>query len=104
MKYIEVKNFVRSLKDLNRKGGQFSKVATKVFAIRGKLDTEKDPFKGFKLTKYGEGRIKKCRKYDLGNGCRLITVTEDRNFFYFTLVLTMIVINGSIDTEVLLHL
>ena len=77
MKYIEEKKFMRSLQDLDRKGGQFSKVANKVFAFRGKLDIDEDPFKGFKSTKHGENRIKYCRKYDLGNGCRLITVAKD---------------------------
>ena len=30
-----------------------------------------------KLTKYGENRIKNCQKYDLGGGCRLVTVQKD---------------------------
>lgn len=81
MKYIEGKKFVRSLQDLDRKGGQFSKVANKIFAVIGKLDIDEDPFKGLKATKHGESRIKSCRKYDLGNGCRLITVNKDGNCF-----------------------
>ncbi len=81
MKYIKGKKFVRSVEDLNRGGGQSSKVADKIFAAIGKLGIGKDPFKGFKLTRHGESRIKNCRKYDLGNGCRLITVVKDGNCF-----------------------
>lgn len=33
------------------------------------------------FTRHGEGRIKGCRKYDLGAGYRLVTLKQDNNLF-----------------------
>lgn len=69
------KDFAPSLKRLRRAGGQKEKIADKVFALLGKAELgEGDPFDRLQTTNHGESRIAHCTKYDLGSGCRLVTV------------------------------
>ncbi len=70
--------FVESLDELRRQGGVSSAAARKVDEIMGRL-----LFTGRgcsceigKLTKNGEFRIKRCKKYDLGNGYRLVCLRK----------------------------
>src|SRR5262249_12315330 len=37
-----------------------------------------DPFVGLPMTNHGEGRIKNCVKYNLGDGWRLVTTQTDK--------------------------
>lgn len=78
MEYIEFKDFLPSVRTLYGKGGQYQKMADKVYALKGKINGEEpDPLKGFPLTRHGESRIKNCRKYRLNESCRLVTVVND---------------------------
>lgn len=70
----EVQSRINSLKKSGKAGIALSQKATRVIeglasgAARRRMNAIGS------LTKYGEKRIKKCRKYDLGNGFRLITL------------------------------
>ena len=78
MKYIEHKDLRRSVRALHKRGGPYQKAADAVMTVIGRITSEDpDPFKGFTLTKRGEKRVSKCRKYDLAQFCRLITVVDD---------------------------
>ena len=74
--YFRTKQFDRALKEA-KLGGQSRKAAAKISAVLGSLG-DSDPFAGIQLTKNGETRISKCRKYELGEGWRLITVQDNR--------------------------
>jgi len=74
--YFRTKHFDKALKEA-KFGGQSRRFATKVSAVLGSLG-DRDPFLGLKLTNNGETRIAKARKYDLGDGWRLVTVQDER--------------------------
>lgn len=58
--------FDKVLAELSQRGGQYQWAADQVFKLLGKVSVDVgDPFKALKLTKHGESRIAKCRKYDL---------------------------------------
>jgi hypothetical protein len=77
IKYVEHKDFRKSLVDLWNLGGQPKKRADKVTALLGWIAVgREEPFSGLPLTNHGESRIKHCVKYDLGDGYRLITVKD----------------------------
>jgi superfamily I DNA/RNA helicase len=75
--YFTTKEFDKSLNVAFLGGGQRQKIAIKAKAILGSLG-EADPFKGIPATNHGETRIRKCVKYDLGGGWRLITQQTDK--------------------------
>ena len=82
MRYIQHKDLLPSLRELYKRGGPYQKASETVHAVIGRISSsELDPFKGIALTKHGENRISKCRKYDLTKFCRLITVA-DAGFCY----------------------
>jgi hypothetical protein len=75
MKYVFSTELLSSVKELQKRGGQFKKAADTIFAIMGRINTkEPEPFSGVGQTYYGESRIKHCSKYDLAGNCRLVTV------------------------------
>ena len=77
MKIMRTKGFDKSIANLHRQGGPYQRAATQVHALLGRINIgHSNPFKELKLTKHGEKRIKKCRKYDLEKFCRLITVCD----------------------------
>ncbi|MBL8714280.1 MAG: UvrD-helicase domain-containing protein [Alphaproteobacteria bacterium] len=60
-------------------GGQRQKAAEKTREIIGAvLSIGRDAFNGFNMTHNGESRIKHCIKYDLNDGCRLVTIQQDK--------------------------
>jgi len=77
----KVQSRLNSLKKSGKTGMALAQKATRVieglaFAFtRRRLNTVGS------LTKYGEKRIKKCRKYDLGGGFRLITLQRGVRVF-----------------------
>lgn len=81
MRYFQLAGFIPSLRVLQAKAGKFSKNAQKVWALIGKInaagEVKEDPFYGIPKTNHGENRIKHCAKYDLTDGCRLITVVNN---------------------------
>jgi len=78
MEYKYYKDFLPSVRELWKSGGQHQRAAATVQAVIGRISTgEPDPFVGIPLTNHGESRIDKCVKYDLNGFCRLITVTDD---------------------------
>ena len=77
MQYIRHKDLLPSIRVLYKKGGPYQKAAKAVEGIIGRIaNGDSDPFSGFSLTKHGERRIQKCKKYDLVKFCRLITVVD----------------------------
>lgn len=75
--FLELRDFRRSLTKLRQMGGPPRRRSEKVFSILGLVAAgESRPFRDLKLTKHGESRIRGCRKYDLGDGYRLITVID----------------------------
>jgi hypothetical protein len=77
MQYFEYKAFIKSLQKLWHKGGRYQKAADQVFSLLGRIRSEDDPFRPFRVTKNGESRVKNAVKYDLNGHCRLITVQAD---------------------------
>ncbi|MDL2268508.1 hypothetical protein LJC71_00995 [Desulfosarcina sp. OttesenSCG-928-A07] len=66
-----------------RKGGRRACLAAdRVEAIAAALETEDTRFDQIcAFTRYGEARIKGCRKFDLGAGYRLVTLKKDNDLF-----------------------
>lgn len=80
MKYFIYKDFRDAVAILYQKGGIYQKAADKVYAVLGKVDKkieDSDPMQGLSLTDHGESRIKHCLKYELGGGCRLVTICDN---------------------------
>lgn len=68
--------FERSLDQLKRAGGSGALAARRAEALIGELassDGRAVP-ETCRLTRNGEARIRKCRKYDLGSGYRLVCI------------------------------
>jgi len=79
-------SFTRQLKRLHRVGGMAKVVAKHAEAIieQWVCGDVKSPRQLTRNTLYGEGRIKDCRKYDLVEAYRLLTVmVEDHLIFLF---------------------
>ena len=82
MQYLEYRDFLESLRALKNKGQSYSRPYDKVFQtyIRGKNASSKDNsttiFVGLRTTDHGENRIEHAVKYDLGRGCRLVTIMQ----------------------------
>lgn len=77
MEYKEYANFMNSLRDLNQKGGKFTRAANTVMDIIGKIRKKlpvSEVFQGVQTTNHGENRIKNCIKYDLTGFSRLVTI------------------------------
>jgi hypothetical protein len=79
--YLEPK-FRKCLAELRKQGGTSSLAAKKADdLINGLLLRGRDcSCEIGKLTKNGEFRIKQCKKYDLGNGYRLICLRKEHHF------------------------
>lgn len=74
-------SFNRSLEELRRKGGAASVAANKTDEILRLMTQakEKGDREQFRLTWNGESRIKYCKKYDLGEGYRLVLIHRGRH-------------------------
>ena len=85
MKYVHVSAKVeRRVENLRQSGKAGNVLARKVTNIISRLTSGAVPDHGETIvnyTKYGEKRIKNCRKYDLGCGYRLITLQRGEKFF-----------------------
>jgi hypothetical protein len=85
MKFVHVSKKVEiCIKALRKKGKEGVVLANKARCIIENLasGTDKQHIDTMvSLTKYGEKRIKNCRKYDLGCGYRLITLQRGRTIF-----------------------
>lgn len=75
--YLTTKTFDRALQNAFLSGGQHRKRHDKVKIVLGSL-RDADPFATLQVTHHGETRIKNCRKYDLGDGWRLVTAQSDK--------------------------
>ncbi|MDR1855862.1 MAG: DarT ssDNA thymidine ADP-ribosyltransferase family protein [Desulfovibrio sp.] len=81
--FKEHKDFISSLNNLWRLGGQSQKIADKVYAILSKIKYGDDnALRELHETHHGENRIEHCVKYDIGDGHRLVTI-QDRNILLF---------------------
>lgn len=80
MQLFEQNGYRKSLMELRRRGGPFQKAADRASAFHDHL---LDPGlrAGMPVTNNGESRVKKAVKYDLGHGCRLITVQDSGVIF-----------------------
>ncbi|HXZ02755.1 MAG TPA: UvrD-helicase domain-containing protein [Stellaceae bacterium] len=78
IRIVHLKHFDASLTAMWRTGGQKKKKADKVFAVLGQLSLGVAAFRDLQVTDHGESRIKGCVKYELGDGCRLITLQTDK--------------------------
>jgi superfamily I DNA/RNA helicase len=77
MEYKHYRDFPASLIALKEKGGKFSKASEKIYSMIIISKTNPDPLKTFNTTNHGEKRIKKCIKYKLSGGVRLITIRDN---------------------------
>ena len=75
MEYKQTRDFMRSLRELNAKGGVFKKAADKIMVVLFKISNgdSGDPLKKLATTNHGENRVSHCVKYDLPGAARLIT-------------------------------
>lgn len=90
MKYATHHDFMPSVYNLYKKNGLYKNVAQRVLGEWAKTQNEaKHVFRdndvcNIPLTHRGENRIQHCRKYNLSNNCRLITVfDQDTLIFLF---------------------
>lgn len=82
MKVFEYKKFAESLISLRRLGGGYQKAAEKTIVLIHDLEAGgPEALRKFHVTNHGEARIKKSVKYDIGHGCRLVTV-QDADFVF----------------------
>jgi len=72
----KVQSRLNSLKKSGKTGMALAQKATRVIEGLAFAFTRRRLNAVGSLTKYGEKRIKKCRKYDLGGGFRLITLQQ----------------------------
>jgi hypothetical protein len=85
MRYVHISDRVeRRIRELKRSGKAGCVLAAKAARIieslvSGAVCHHMDPIGSY--TKYGEKRIKNCRKYDLGCGYRLITLQRGAKVF-----------------------
>lgn len=79
------KDYLTSLKKLNSKGGHFTRAVRRAKIIQTDLGNEGlVAMSKHNRTNNGETRIKNCIKFDLQNGCRLITTKiKDHICFLF---------------------
>ncbi len=72
--------FVEEIEALRRQGGKSLTIAKKADRLIKKIVARgrNELFEVGKLTKRGELRIKRCKKYDLGDGYRLICLQEGK--------------------------
>jgi len=72
--------FIDNIEALRRQGGKSLTIAKKADRLIKKIVARRrnELFEVGKLTKRGELRIKHCRKYDLGDGYRLICLQEGK--------------------------
>ena len=78
VRIVHLKYFDESLTKAWRTGGRKKKAAEKVFALLGRLGFAHSAFKDLQVTDHGESRIKSCIKYELGAGCRLVTIQTEK--------------------------
>ena len=81
MKYVKVsarvERRIKSLEQSDKAGKIIAKKAESIIEdIKSGATAEHREQKGM-FTKYGEKRIKYCRKYDFGCGYRMITLQQD---------------------------
>ena len=85
MKYLhistKVEDRIEDLKKSGKTGRALAQKATRIIAhlTSGTVGHHMDAIGSY--TKYGEKRIKNCRKYDLGSGYRLITLQRGEKVF-----------------------
>ena len=75
----------KCLDKLRKAGGRATLAAERVEAIIATLASNDclRPVQINKLTRHGEARIDKCKKFDLVGGYRLIYVREEQHYFFF---------------------
>ncbi len=81
MRYVKISAKVeRRIEELRQSGKTGKSIAQKADSIIESLKSgaflDQNEYIG-PVTKYGEKRLKGCRKYDFGNGYRLITLQKD---------------------------
>lgn len=77
----KVQSRLNSLKKSGKTGMVLAQKATRIIEGLASGSTRRRLNAVGSLTKYGEKRIKKCRKYDLGGGFRLITLQQGVGVF-----------------------
>jgi hypothetical protein len=74
VRIMHLKYFDESLTKMWRTGGRKKKTADKVFALLARSSFGPRVFEDLQVTDHGESRFKSCVKYELGDGCRLVTI------------------------------
>ena len=85
MKYLVYRDFLESLKRLDRKGASFESAYEKAkqpYFLSGDGADFDVAFKGLKVTNHGEKRIKHAIKFDLGRACRMVII-KNQNICHF---------------------
>ena len=75
--FLELSDFRKSLAKLRAMGGPPKRRADKVLQLLGLVASrDPNPLRELPSTNHGESRIRGCKKFDLGDGYRLITVND----------------------------
>src|SRR6266850_4967444 len=74
----------KCLNKLRKAGGRAALAAERIEAIIATLASNDclQPVQVNKLTRHGEARIDKCKKFDLVGGYRLVYVREEQHYFF----------------------
>ena len=74
----------KCLNKLHKAGGRAALAAERIEAIIATMASHDDirPAQINKLTRHGEARIDKCKKFDLVGGYRLVYVREEDHYFF----------------------
>ena len=82
IKYIHINpRVLKKLDELKEMESATAFAAKKADSIIKALLNGKRPARAGKLTRHGDARIKKCLKYDLGQGYRLVCVKDGRDLY-----------------------
>ncbi|MBI9090294.1 MAG: hypothetical protein JEZ12_13840 [Desulfobacterium sp.] len=82
IEYIHINpRFLKKLEELKELESATAFAAKKADTIIQALLHGKRPARAGKLTRHGDARIKKCLKYDLGQGYRLVCVKDGRDLY-----------------------
>ena len=78
------RQLVKSIESMKRAGGFKRNAAEKALQFIGEIGLGVSP--SIRLTRHGESRIKNAYKYDLGGGCRFLTLQYEESAFICSVI------------------
>jgi hypothetical protein len=74
--------FEKTLNELEHSSGEIRNVVWRTRDLIARMKNGDDPVFLPGQTRHGEGRIRNCRKFDLGSGYRLVTIQEGTHMYF----------------------